>query len=68
MPDITVSIEGVVGSAGKACGAMGYLTPITGHRGFEFLMTPSPVGSGSDEEWTNQDLFVAMLRSVSLDP
>ena len=68
LPDITVSIEGVVGSAGKACGAMGYLTPITGHRGFEFLMTPSPVGSGSDEEWANQDLFVAMLRSVSLDP
>ena len=68
LPDITVSIEGVVGSAGKACGAMGYVTPITGHQGFEFLMTPSPVGSGSDEEWANQDLFVAMLRSVALNP
>jgi hypothetical protein len=67
-PDITVSIEGVVGSAGKGCGAMGYVTPITGRRGFEFLMTPSPVGSGSDEEWANQDLFVAMLRSVVLNP
>ena len=66
--DITVSVEGVVGSAGRACSAMGYLTPITGHRGFEFLMTPSPVGSGSEEEWANQDLFVAMLQSVALDP
>jgi hypothetical protein len=67
-PTITVSVAGVIGSAGKGCNAMGYMTPITGHRGFEFLMTPSPVGSGSDEEWANQDLFVAMLRSVELNP
>ncbi len=66
--DITVSVDGVVGSAGRGCSAMGYLTPITGHRGFEFLMTPSPVGSGSEEEWANQELFVAMLQSVALDP
>ena len=47
---------------------MGYVTPFTGRRWFEFLMTPSPVGSGSDEESANQDLFVAMLRSVALNP
>ncbi len=67
-PTITVSVGGVIGSAGKGCNAMGYMTPFTGRRAFEFLMTPTPVGSGSDEEWANQDLFVAMLRSVVLDP
>jgi hypothetical protein len=68
LPTITVSVEGIVGSAGKGCSAMGYVTPVTGRRGFEFLMTPSPIGSGSDEEWANEDLFVAMLRSVVLNP
>lgn len=67
-PTITVSVGGVIGSAGKGCNAMGYMTPFTGHRAFEFLMTPTPVGSGSDEEWANQDLFVALLRSVVLNP
>ena len=67
-PTITVSVGGVMGSAGKGCNAMGYMTPFTGHRAFEFLMTPTPVGSGSDEEWANQDLFVAMLGSVVLNP
>jgi hypothetical protein len=65
---LAVTVGGVRGDAGPSCQSIQYVTPITGRRGYEFLLYPTPVGTGSEEEKSDRDLFVAILRSVELDP
>jgi hypothetical protein len=66
--ELAVTVGGVAGGAGAGCQFIAYYTPITAHRGYEFLLYPTPVGTGSDDEWRDRDLVVAMLKSVDLNP
>jgi hypothetical protein len=62
-----VEVGGILGRATWGCRSIQYQTPITGGRGYEFLLFPMPVGSGSDEEQADRDYFATMLGSIELD-
>jgi hypothetical protein len=66
--ELAVTVGGVRGTAYPGCQYIQYVSPMTGRRGYEFLLYPTPVGTGSDEEWRDRDLFVSILGSVSLNP
>jgi hypothetical protein len=65
--DIRVTVDGIPGPVGPGCWGLQNLTE-KGRRGYQFLLYPSPVGSGSEEEKANRDLLISMLGSVTLSP